>query len=116
MLLCCAAGGVSEHTGPVVESSSALMLMKDKSKFTSLCNCINFKSGQVHHRQASELSLMLFLAVFLMCQVWTLVVETSEYSKRRDYFYMQGKNSTARVVRVFKQSGIAFRSMRQITH
>lgn len=44
--------------------------------------------------------LTLFLTVFLMCRVWTFVVVTSEYSKRREHFYLQGKNRTARVVRL----------------
>ena len=100
MLLCCGTVGVSEHTGPAVGSSSALMPMKGKNNF-SLCNCINFKCGQVHHRQASEFSLMLFLSLLDVLGMDICVV-TSEYSKMREYFHMQGKNSTARIVRVFK--------------
>lgn len=105
MLLYCGTVGVSEHTRPFLGSSSALTLMKGKNNFSNLCNCISFKFRQGHHRQASELSSMLFLTVSLMCWVWVFVIVSSEYSEMTDYFYMQRKKyTTARVVRVLKQS------------
>lgn len=117
MLLYCGTVGVSEHTRPFLGSSSALTLMKGKNNFSNLCNCISFKFRQVHHRQASELSSMLFLTVSLMCWVWVFVIVSSEYSEVTDYFYMQRKKyTTARVVRVLKQSDIVYCSMRWITH